>query len=161
MRARADAIRALKHRTTGFAEQDGANIGPEEPTSMGAFCTTLYGPKIVGCPSLKAVSHLSATGYTALCGFKNHRKSYKLAAQSSAQSDQSFRCALTSNWQTRAQSFLIRTAESNQIELGAHAIIFWFCCLQVHISELLRNFITLVCVHKLKQTELKLHVFRQ
>ena len=47
-------------------------------------------------------------------------KSYKPAAQSSAQSDQGFRYAL--NWQTRTQSFFIRTAESNQTELGAHDI---------------------------------------
>ena len=83
--------------------------------------TTLYGPKIVGSPSLKAVhAHLSATGYTAPYGSKNHRKSYKLAARSSTQSDQGFRYAL--NWQTRTKSFFIRTAESNQTELGAHAI---------------------------------------
>ena len=48
------------------------------------------------------------------------KTSYKPAARSSAQSDQGFRYAL--NWQIRAQSFFIRTAESNQTELGAHAI---------------------------------------
>ena len=38
---------------------------------------------------------------------------------------------------------------------------FLFCHAQVHISQLLRVFIKLVCLHTLKQTELKLHVLRQ
>ena len=58
-------------------------------------------------------------------------KSYKAAAQSSAQSDQGFRYAL--NWQTWTQSFFIRTVESNQTELGAHAISV-LSCTGSHIS---------------------------
>ena len=86
--------------------------------------TTLYGPKIVGSPSLKAVhAHLLATDYTAPYGSKNHRNSYKPEARSSTQSDQGFRYTL--NWQTRTQSFFIRTAESNQTELGADAITYF------------------------------------
>ena len=38
---------------------------------------------------------------------------------------------------------------------------FLFCRAQVHISQLLRVFITLVCLHALKQIDLKLHVLRQ
>ena len=56
---------------------------------------------------------------------QNMEKSYKLVARSSAQSYQCFRYAL--NWQTRTQSFFIRTAESNQTELGAHAISVLSC----------------------------------
>ena len=56
---------------------------------------------------------------------KNHRKSYKPGARSSTQSDQGFCYAL--NWHTRTQSFSIRTAESNQTELGAHAISVLSC----------------------------------
>ena len=52
-------------------------------------------------------------------------KSYKPAARSSAQSDQRFRYALI--WQPRTQGFFIRTAESNQAELGAHAISVLSC----------------------------------
>ena len=51
---------------------------------------------------------------------QNIEKSYKPVARY-----QCFRYAL--NWQTRTQSFFIRTAESNQTELGAHAISVLSC----------------------------------
>ena len=35
--ARADAVRALEQPTDSLADQYGANTGPVEPTSMGAF----------------------------------------------------------------------------------------------------------------------------
>ena len=61
-------------------------------------CTTIYGPKIVGSPFLKAVhAHLSAMGYTGLYRSKNPRKIVQTP------SPFSFHCAL--NWQTRTQSF--------------------------------------------------------
>ena len=89
----------------------------------------LCGPKIVGSPSLKAVhAHCSAMGYT---GPKITKKSYKPAAQSSDQSDQGL--IYTLNWQTRTKSFFIRTGESNQTELGAHAISV-LSCTGSHIS---------------------------
>ena len=84
---------------------------------------TLYGPNIVGSPSLKAVhAQRSATDYT---GPKVIEKSYKPAARASVVSDQSFRYAL--NWQRMTQRFFIRTAESNQTVLGAHAILILSC----------------------------------
>ena len=52
-------------------------------------------------------------------------KLYKPAARSTAQSDQGFCYAL--NWQIRTQSFFIQTADSNQTELGAHAISVLSC----------------------------------
>ena len=52
----------------------GANIGHVEP--MDAFRRTLYGPKIVGSPSLKAVhAHLTATVYTAPYGSNRKTRS--------------------------------------------------------------------------------------
>ena len=63
------------------------------------------------------------------------------------------------DWQTRTQSFFIRTAES-KTQLGAHAISVLSCTL-VHISQLVRILITIVCLHALKQTELKFHVLRK
>ena len=91
----------------------GTSYGLSCKYCMGAFWTTtnLYGPKMVGSPSLKAVHpHLSATGYTAPYGSKKHRKSYKRAARSSTQSDQGFRYA--HSWETRPQCFFIRTTDS-------------------------------------------------
>ena len=38
---------------------------------------------------------------------------------------------------------------------------FRFCRAQVNTSQLLRIFVTIVCLHALKQTKLKLHVLRQ
>ena len=77
-------------------------------------------------------------------GPKIIEKSYKPAARSSVVSDQSFRYAL--NWQRRTQRFFIRTAESNKLS-WAH-MPFRFCRAQVHISQLLRNFITIGCFHE-------------
>ena len=51
--------------------------------------------------------------------------SYKLAARSSAESDQGFRYAL--NRQTRKQNIFILTAESDQTEFDAHAISLLSC----------------------------------
>ena len=160
MRACADAVRALEQSTASLADQYGANTRPVEPTSIGAFWTTH--------DSLRAQNRRKPTSVSCACSTFSHgldgavrvqnmEKSYKPAARSSAQSDQCFRYAL--QWQTRTQSFFIRTAESNQTELGAHAIS--VCCAQVDISQLLRIFTTIICLHVLKQAELKLHVSRQ
>ena len=117
----------------------------------------LYGPQIDGSPSLKAQhAHLSSMAIRSRTGPTIIEKSYKPAERSSAQSDQWFRYVL--NWQTRTQSFFIRTS---LIKLSWAHMPFRLCCSQVHISQLLRNFISLVCLHALKQTELKLHVFKQ
>ena len=76
-----------------------------------------WGAKGVCGPSLKAQhAHLSPMAVRPRMSPTVIKSSYKHAARLSAQSDQWFRYVL--NWQTRAQSFVIRTAESN----GAHAI---------------------------------------
>ena len=145
---RADAVRALEQPTASLADQYGANTGPVEPTSMGAFGTTH--------DSLRAQNRRKPISESCACSSFSHgldgtirvqnmEKSYKPAAPSSAQSDQCFRYAL--NWQTRTQGFFVRTAESNQTELGA--MPFRFCRAQVDISQLLRIFITIVCLHVL------------
>ena len=76
------------------------NTGPVGHTSMGALRNqhdSLW-PKIVGSPCLKVVhAHLSATDYTAPVRVQtSSKKSCRLTARSSSQSDQSFRYAL--NW---------------------------------------------------------------
>ena len=117
----------------------------------------LYRPQIDGSPSLKAQhAHLSPMAIRSRTGPTIIEKSYKPAARSSAQSDQWFCYVL--NWQTRTQSFFIRTS---LIKLSWAHTPFRLSCAQVHISQLLRNFKTTVCLHALKQTELKLHVLRQ
>ena len=47
------------------------------------------------------------------------------------------------------------------LKLGWAHMPFRFCRSQVHASHLLRIFITIVCLHALKLTKLKLHVLRQ
>ena len=122
-------------RRTGFgtpkaslADQYGANTGPVEPTSMGAFWTThdsLRAQKSRKPISESCTCSSFSHGLDCAVRVQNMEKLYKPAARSSAQSDQCFRYAL--NWQTRTQSFFIRTAESNQTEVGAHAISVLSC----------------------------------
>ena len=127
MQARADAVRALEQPTASLADHYGANTGPIEPTSMGAFWTTHDSlraqnrrkPISEGC-TCSSLSH----GLDGAVRVQDMEKSYKPAARSSAQSDQFFYAL---NWQERTQNFFIQTAESNQTALSAHAISVLSC----------------------------------
>ena len=111
--------------------------------------TTLYEPKIVGSPSLKAVhAHLSATGYTARTSPKMIEKCtvYRSAVIRPVWSWFSL-CTKLANKDT---NFFIRTVESNKTELAALAISV-LSCTGSHIS----CYVFSQQLHTLKQTELK------
>ena len=114
-----DAVRTLEQPTASLADQYRANTGPVDPHVWASFGprTTLYEPKIVGSLSLKVVHVIVQPRAIRLRtrGSKTIENSYKPAARSSAQSDHGFRYVL--NWQTRTQTFFIRTVESNKTEL--------------------------------------------
>ena len=104
---------------------------------------------MVGIPSLKAVHvHLAATGYTAPYGSKIIEKSYKPAARSSAQSAQSFAMRLIGKQGHKASSY----EQQSLIKVSWAHMPFRFCHAKVHMSQLLRIFTTIVCLHALKQT---------
>ena len=95
VRARADAVRALKQPTASLADQYGANTGPVEPTCMGVFWPTHV--------SLRAQSRWKPISESCTCSSFSHelydpvrvqktfKKSYTPTARSSAQSDHGFR----------------------------------------------------------------------
>ena len=113
--------------------------------------TTIYRPKVVGSPSLKAVhAHISDTGYMGPYGSKRPTKNRTTPQRGHTPS-------LIRIFAVRLKDTKLRS----RIKLSWSHMPFRFCHAQVHISQLLRNFITIVCFHTLKQTEFKLHVLRQ
>ena len=146
VRARADAVRALAQHTASLADQYGANTGPVEPTSIGAVGprTTLYGPKIDGSSTCSSFTH----GLYGPIRVQQSSKNLTNPQHGHLPSlIRVFAMRLTGKQGHKASSY--ETAESNQTELGAHAISVLSWTL-VHISQLLCIFITIICFHDLK-----------
>ena len=104
---------------TGFGTTYGQscnNTWPVEPTSMGTIWTMH--------DSLQAQNRWKPISERSTCSSFTHGLY--------SQSDQGFRYAR--NWQTRTQSFFIRTVEYNQTQMDAHAISVLLCTL-IHISQ--------------------------
>ena len=103
-------------------------------------------------------AHCSPTDYTAQYGSNNHRKTIQNPQRGHPPMlIRDFAMRVIGKQGHKASSYEQRSL----IKLSWSHMPFRFCHAQVHISQLLRIFITIVCLHALKQTELKLHVLRQ
>ena len=161
VRDRADAVWASEQPTAGLPDQYGANTGPVEPSSMGAFWTTH--------DSLRALSRRKPISESYTCSSFSPGLYGPIRVQTSSKKQTNpqrghppslirvFAMRLIGKQGHKATLYKQRSL----IKLSWAHMPFRFCRAQVHISRLLRIFITIVCLHALKQTELKLYVLKQ
>ena len=150
VRARADSVRALEQPIPSLADKYGANKGPVEPTNMGTIWTTH--------DSLRAQNRRKPISERSTCSSFTHGLYGPIWVQQSSENRTNPQpvhppslirvfAIICANWQTRTQSFFMRTAESNQTKLGAHAISV-LSCTRSHITVVMyfHNNSLLVCI---------------
>ena len=138
--------------------QYGANTWPVESINLGAVWTMH--------DSLWAQNRRKPISESSTCSSFTHGLYGHVRVQKSSKTPQRnhppslirvFAMRLIGKQGHKASSYEQRSL----IKLSWAHMQFRFCRAQFQISQLLRIFITIVCLHALKQTELKLHVLRQ